>query len=193
MDDAIGITADGLDFAIVITPPQTGSDPCLSPHERMLIAQNIELCRLRDAINTHRCQKANDRCIEDDDRLYEALGDGVKCDRRIGCPEAMLENCRRFIQQRCEDGGPWKAYAELEAEIEQWKRRHHVAEEAVAEMSNAEVRMRLVDEWTSCVYWQARCERLESALGLLLEDTQHTDHECGDADCPVDVARKLLT
>ncbi len=46
-----------------------------------------ERCRIRqleNAIRTHRNQKADDRCIEDDDRLYEALGDGVKCDRRVG-------------------------------------------------------------------------------------------------------------
>lgn len=40
--------------------------------------------QLESAIRTHRSQKADDRCIEDDDRLYEALGDGIKCDRRIG-------------------------------------------------------------------------------------------------------------
>lgn len=68
---------------------------------------------LETAIRTHRDQKADDRCIEDDDRLYEALGDGVKCDRRVGDKEAMLANCQRFIERRCEGGGPWKSYAEL--------------------------------------------------------------------------------
>lgn len=72
---------------------------------------------LREAIVTHRSQKADDRCIEDDDRLYEALGDGIKCDRRVGDKAAMLENCRRFIDIRCEGGG-WRSYAELEAENE---------------------------------------------------------------------------
>lgn len=71
--------------------------------------------RLRDAIKTHRDQKADDRCIEDDDRLYAALGDGIKCDRRVGSKEAMLANCQRFIERRCEGGG-WPTYAELEAE-----------------------------------------------------------------------------
>jgi len=74
-----------------------------------------EVERLREAIFRHREQKADDRCIEDDDRLYAALGDGIKCDRRVGDKEAMLRNCARFIDRRCEGGG-WPSYAELEAE-----------------------------------------------------------------------------
>jgi HEPN domain-containing protein len=71
--------------------------------------------RLRAAIAKHRSQKADDRCIEDDDELYAALGDGVKCDRRVGDKAAMLANCKRFIERRCE-GGHWPSYAEVEAE-----------------------------------------------------------------------------
>lgn len=74
-----------------------------------------EVDRLRAAIATHRDQKADDRCIEDDDRLYEALGDGIKCDRRVGDKGQMYLNCMRFITNRCEGGG-WPSYAELEAE-----------------------------------------------------------------------------
>jgi hypothetical protein len=74
---------------------------------------------LEAAIKTHRMQKADDRCIEDDDRLYEALGDGIKCDRRVGNLQAMLENCKRFIKNRCEAGGPWNSYAELEKDYQQ--------------------------------------------------------------------------
>lgn len=70
--------------------------------------------RLREAIRTHRSQKADDRCVEDDDRLYAVLGDGILCDRRVGCREAMLANCGRFIDRRCEEGG-WPTYVELEA------------------------------------------------------------------------------
>lgn len=71
--------------------------------------------RLRAAIIKHRSQKADDRCIEDDDELYAALGDGIKCDRRVGDKEAMLANCARFIERRCEGGG-WPTYVALEAE-----------------------------------------------------------------------------
>ena len=67
---------------------------------------------LETAIRTHRNQKADDRCIEDDDRLYEALHDGIKCDRRVGDQCAMLENCKRFIENRTEGGG-WPTYQEL--------------------------------------------------------------------------------
>lgn len=83
--------------------------------QKELAAVTAERDRLRDAIRTHRAQKADDRCIEDDDRLYAALGDGVPCDRRVGCQAAMLANCKRFIENRTEGGG-WPTYAELEAE-----------------------------------------------------------------------------
>jgi hypothetical protein len=75
-----------------------------------------ELDRLRAAIRTHRDQRADDRCIEDDDRLYAALGDGIPCDRHVGDKAAMLRNCMRFIDRRCE-GGTWPSYADLEEQI----------------------------------------------------------------------------
>lgn len=78
-------------------------------------ALHAEVERLRAAIAKHRSQKADDRCIEDDDELYAALGDGIKCDRRVGDKIAMLHNCERFITRRCEGGG-WLSYVELEAE-----------------------------------------------------------------------------
>ena len=71
--------------------------------------------RLRDAIAAHHAQKADDRCVEDDDQLYAAAG-LPPCDRRVGDKAAMLENCKRFIERRCEAGG-WPSYAELEAEV----------------------------------------------------------------------------
>ncbi len=84
-----------------------------------------EVKRLRAAIVKHRSQKADDRCIEDDDELYTALGDGIKCDRRVGDKDAMLANCARFIERRCEGGG-WPSYTDLEAELE--AQRHATAE-----------------------------------------------------------------
>jgi hypothetical protein len=68
---------------------------------------------LENAIKKHRAQVADDRCQFDDDELYAALGDGVKCDRRVGDKQEMLRNCGRFIENRCEEGGPWPSYAEL--------------------------------------------------------------------------------
>lgn len=70
---------------------------------------------LEAAIRDHRAQKADDRCIEDDDRLYAALGDGIKCDRRVGDKAEMLMNCARFITRRCE-GGEWPSYAKIETD-----------------------------------------------------------------------------
>jgi hypothetical protein len=75
-----------------------------------------EIVRLRSAIETHRAQKADDRCILDDDELYAVLGDGIKCDRRVGDKAAMLHNCERFIERRCEGGG-WPTYVELEQKV----------------------------------------------------------------------------
>lgn len=74
--------------------------------------------RLKDAIRMHREQKADDRCIEDDDRLYAVLNDGIKCDRRVGDKAAMLHNCERFINNRCESG-KWPTYAQLEQRIKE--------------------------------------------------------------------------
>jgi hypothetical protein len=79
----------------------------------LLAARIVEL---EEAIRTHRDQKADDRCIEDDDRLYAVLNDGVVCDRHVGDKAAMLRNCERFISNRCLSG-KWPTYAELEERI----------------------------------------------------------------------------
>lgn len=75
-----------------------------------------EVVALRGAIVTHHGQKADDRCVEDDDRLYAAAG-LPPCDRRVGNKAEMLLNCARFIDRRCEAGG-WPTYRELEEENE---------------------------------------------------------------------------
>jgi hypothetical protein len=75
-----------------------------------------DLCRkLELAIAEHHRQKADDRCIFDDDKLYAAAG-LPPCDRRVGSKEQMLANCARFIERRCESGS-WKSYVELEREL----------------------------------------------------------------------------
>lgn len=70
---------------------------------------------LKKAIERHYNQKADDRCWMDDDELY-AAANLPPVDRAVGDKGAMLANCRRFIDNRC-DGGKWKSYAELEDEI----------------------------------------------------------------------------
>lgn len=75
---------------------------------------------LLNAVKYHHDQKADDRCFFDDAKLYQAAG-LEPADNRVGCKEAMLENCKRFIENRCSNGGPWKSYAELEKDNEKLK------------------------------------------------------------------------
>ena len=76
-----------------------------------------EIKKLRDAIAEHRDQRADDRCFLDDQKLYAVLEDGDLGDNHVGDQCAMLENCRRYIAQRTQNGGPWKSYADLEREL----------------------------------------------------------------------------
>jgi hypothetical protein len=93
-------------------------------------ASLLRVSALEEAIKLHRSHKADDRCIEDDDRLYEVLGDGIKCDRRVGSKEEMLANCKRFIERRCEGGG-WPSYAELETKLREAEARDDVKEKLI--------------------------------------------------------------
>lgn len=72
------------------------------------------LNKLLAAVQEHRDQKADDRCWLDDLKLYAAAGLHV-ADNTISDPEAMLENCKRFIACRMAKG-KWKTYQELERE-----------------------------------------------------------------------------
>lgn len=72
---------------------------------------------LRNAIREHRMQKADDRCLDDDKKLYLALEDGIPGDFRVGDKAEMLVNCARFIERRCEGGG-WPTYKQLENIVE---------------------------------------------------------------------------
>lgn len=82
----------------------------------IVIPKSYRIQELEAVIKRHRDQKADDRCIEDDDELYQILYDGILCDRRVGSKEEMKKNCDRFIENRCE-GGSWPSYADLEKEI----------------------------------------------------------------------------
>ena len=94
---------------------------------KILLAENDRLAkeltearaaneRLQAAIKTHHAQKADDRCWIDDFDLYKAAGLPMH-DPFVGDKAAMLENCKRFIKNRCGEGGDWKSYAELEKEL----------------------------------------------------------------------------
>ena len=121
-----------------LVPAQVRPDPTteiLGHLEQSLTSSREPLVK---AIQTHRAQMADDRCIEDDDRLYEALEDGIKCDRRVGSKEEMLRNCARYIDRRCEEGH-WPTYQQLyDALIEiadtfeiDWRDAQSIAEEAL--------------------------------------------------------------
>lgn len=92
--------------------------------------------RIVNAIREHRAQIAEDRCIEDDDRLYEVLGDGIKCDRRVGDKCEMLNNCINFIRNRTEEGGPWKTYKQLLEENEALFKENLVLIRRIAALEN---------------------------------------------------------
>jgi hypothetical protein len=85
--------------------------------DRELLLARVD--ELMSAIKKHHDQKADDRCFMDDDVLYSVAG-LIPVDRRVGDKEAMLANCKRFLEQRCEAGG-WRPYTELEKEIEELK------------------------------------------------------------------------
>lgn len=84
-----------------------------------LIEDHAVLLEERDkllaAIRVHYFQHADDRCWMDDDVLYEAAG-LPPVDRHVGDKDAMLANCKRFIERRCE-GGKWPSYADLESRL----------------------------------------------------------------------------
>lgn len=80
------------------------------------------ILQLESAVAEHHAQKADDRCWMDDDKLYAAAG-LPPGDGRVGDKEAMLANCRRFIERRCE-GGHWPTYKELEEEVERLRQLH---------------------------------------------------------------------
>ena len=86
--------------------------------QALVDVEREERVRLHAAIVEHHGQKADDRCIEDDARLYAAAG-LPPADHRVGDKAAMLENCTRFIKRRCEAGG-WPTYQELEAALQQY-------------------------------------------------------------------------
>jgi hypothetical protein len=64
-------------------------------------------------------ERGDDVCWMDIDKIFVAAGLTVP-DRRVGDKEAMLKNCKLFIDNMCA-GGKWKSYLELERELAEVK------------------------------------------------------------------------
>ncbi len=71
---------------------------------------------LETAIKTHRSQKLDDRCWLDDQELYKVLNDGDLGDNSTPPMEKMLNNCRLYLEKRCNPSEKWRSYQEIEAE-----------------------------------------------------------------------------
>jgi len=80
---------------------------------------------LREAIRTHRDERGDDRCWEDDERLYKALPEGYAPPERDTSVE--LENCKRYISCRrnpnTEYISPQREIEKLQEEIKYLKER----------------------------------------------------------------------
>lgn len=76
-----------------------------------IMPQASAVLGLLDAIKKHHDQKSDDRCWMDDQELYAAAG-LEPGDNTISDPDAMLENCKRFIACRMSKG-KWPTYQEL--------------------------------------------------------------------------------
>lgn len=76
----------------------------------------VKFNNLLSAITEHHAQKADDLCWKDDDRLYAAAGLPPR-DNRINSEEEQLAQCQRFIKNRCQGGGNWKSYVDLESKL----------------------------------------------------------------------------
>lgn len=77
------------------------------------------IAALEDAIREHRDQKADDRCWEDDLKLYGVLPEGVAdADLRLPPKEEFLGRCALYeAHRRCGTSKPWRSVVSLEAQL----------------------------------------------------------------------------
>jgi hypothetical protein len=80
----------------------------LDPADLAGVSQLLEL------IQSIHSRHGDDNCWMDVDLIFKQVG-LPSPDRSVGCKEAMLGNCRRYLEVLC-SGGKWKSYAELESE-----------------------------------------------------------------------------
>lgn len=120
--------------------------PVLQERYDALVAERD---KLYNAIKKHHDQIADDRCWMDDDDLYKAAG-LPPVDRRVGDTDAMLHNCRKFIANRCEGGGPWQSYIQLASNYQQLERSCMRQEEHIQQILGKALHYPLTQSNLSC-------------------------------------------
>lgn len=84
-----------------------------------------EIERLKAAIREHRDQRGDDRCWQDDAKLYSALGtEGARAETGLPPKAEFLESCSRYWERRqspYDDRPNCMTIAQLEAEVERLK------------------------------------------------------------------------
>jgi len=80
-------------------------DPDLNEHhdEEWLV---LEIMKLRNMIRYHRDQEEDDRCHEDDTKLYELLPEKKEAKTTLPPKEVFLKSCERYwCQRQCPQAG----------------------------------------------------------------------------------------
>lgn len=150
-------------------------------HHDMIQFSNSHECvrrgyeQLLAAIKEHHSQKADDRCIEDDYKLYAAAGLPPH-DPHVGDKAAMMKNCVRFIENRCKSG-KWPSYAELEhnlAEAIFWRDTYKNESEWMSRSIDLLIKLEYAAEMT-LGNWTAQSQR--DQLRLVLNEIRRHRNE----------------
>lgn len=107
-------------YPITLEHAQAVVDEVMVGKDKKIADLQKQIERLEGAVKEHRSQKLDDRCWMDDQKLYAVLSDGDLGDNATPPKEKMLENCRRYIEQRCKPG-EWQTYQQLEQERDSLK------------------------------------------------------------------------
>jgi hypothetical protein len=120
--------------------------------------------KLLTAIKSVHAEHADDLCWmpADVNRIFAAAGLPPQ-DLRVGDTEAMRRNCDRYIA--ClQSGGPWKSYAELEAERDKLR-------EALVALDHWLLETAMSND-SACLYWSGQFRaKLKEIVAALKEPT----------------------
>jgi hypothetical protein len=120
---------------------------------------------------------------------YEVVADDgeVTQTSRLLLSKASFDETREVLTLRA---GPYRVKISTElalalvTRIQTWLWREDAAYQAAQQTRNEEAKRTTALE--------ADLASTLNALSALEQDSQHTDHHCGDPDCPVDLARTVL-